>query len=90
MTCQSATLLNGALGHLLRYKQQGCVQSARHAAYLLDRLLHQAGIGEEGRGLCLRLREMLGEVPALKLQQGVWRNSAHESAIWPGLQELAA
>lgn len=90
MTCQSASLLNGALGHLLRYKQQGCAQSARQAAYLLDRLLHQAGMGEEGRGLCLRLREMLGEVPELKLQREARRNTGGESAVRPCLQEMAA
>ena len=54
-----ATLLAGALDHLLRYTLTGCDQSGHHAAYLLDHLSNQAGMGDELRGLCSRMSETL-------------------------------
>ena len=58
-----ATLLAGALDHLLRYTLTGCGQSGRHAAYLLERLSNQDGMGDELRSLCARMSEALADGP---------------------------
>lgn len=56
-------LLAGALDHLLRYSLTGCGQSARHAAYLLDRLAIQDGMSTELGTLCSRMSETLNDAP---------------------------
>ncbi len=58
-----AAMLAGALDHLLRYSLTGCGQSGRHAAYLLDRLANQDGMGDELRALCSRMSETLADGP---------------------------
>lgn len=55
-------LLAAALDHLLRYSLTGCAQSARHAAYLLDRLSNQDGT--ELGALCSRMSETLSDASA--------------------------
>ena len=64
-----ATLLAGALDHPLRYTLTGCGQSGYHAAYLLEHLANDDGMGEELRGLCSRMSEALtdGARPGQKL-----------------------
>lgn len=57
---QSA-LLAGALDHLMRYNLTGCRHSARHAAYLLDRLATEPGLMIDLATLCSRMSEMLAE-----------------------------
>ena len=64
MPCLPTALLAGALDHLLRFTLNGCDQSARHAAYLLDRLSNQDDMGDELRDLCQRMSESLEEIPA--------------------------
>lgn len=61
-----AAMLAGALDHLLRYSLTGCGQSGRHAAYLLDRLANQDGMGDELQAL--RMSETLadGAMPRTK------------------------
>ena len=59
MPCPPATLLTGALDHLSRYTLTGCGQSARHAAYLLERLSNQDGVSDALRALCSRMRQAL-------------------------------
>jgi len=56
-----ATLLAGALDHLLRYTLTGCGQSSHHAAYLLEHLANEEGMGDELRGLCSRMSEALAD-----------------------------
>jgi hypothetical protein len=52
-------LLEGALGHLLRYALDGCGHSRQVAARLLDRLADQPGIERDTRRLCTRMSDAL-------------------------------
>ncbi|MGB0128177.1 MAG: hypothetical protein WBP72_11110 [Rhodocyclaceae bacterium] len=56
-------LLEGALGHLLRYTLDGCGHSRQVAVRLLDHLADQPGIEGEMRGLCSRMSEALERGP---------------------------
>lgn len=53
------SLMEGALGHLLRYALDGCGRSRQHAMRLLDRLADQPGLEGEIRGLCTRMSDAL-------------------------------
>ena len=55
----SGALVAGALDHLMRYALTGCDRSARHAAYLLERLAEQPGVCDDMRGTCGRMSEAL-------------------------------
>lgn len=52
-------LLEGALGHLLRYALDGCGHSRQVAVRLLDRLADQPGIEGDTRRLCTRMSDAL-------------------------------
>lgn len=52
-------LLASSLNHLLHYTLNGCNQSARHAAFLLNRLSNQDNVDEELRMLCLQMSDQL-------------------------------
>lgn len=45
-------MIAAALDHLMHYMLTGCGHSARHAAYLLDKLSADTGIDEETRSMC--------------------------------------
>ena len=55
----AGALVAGALDHLMRYALTGCDRSARHAAYLLERLAEQPGVCADLRGTCGRMSEAL-------------------------------
>jgi hypothetical protein len=57
-------LLEGAIGHLLRYALDGCVYSRQVAVQLLDNIADQPGIEGEMRGLCSRMSEALERGPS--------------------------
>jgi hypothetical protein len=59
-------LLAGALNHLLQYSLNGCTQSARHAAYLLERLSVQDNVDTELRTLCMHMSELIEDNPVLQ------------------------
>ncbi|WP_162085097.1 hypothetical protein [Sulfuriferula nivalis] len=52
-------LLVSSLNHLLNYTLSGCQLSARHAAFLLDRLSNQDDVDEGLRLLCLQMSDRL-------------------------------
>lgn len=68
---QPIDLMAGALDHLMRYALTGCHQSARHAAYLLDRLAEQPGVCANLRGTCERMSGALESRDFL----ATWRRS---------------
>jgi len=68
---QSDALMAGALDHLMRYALTGCKQSARHAAYLLDRLSEQPGVCADMRGTCERMSGALASSEFV----AAWRRS---------------